>query len=125
MIARLTSPCACGAIVKPGMQIGYDPHFRRVFMCPACSPSSTRPKAKAGKGTVIGKVRLQSLRIEGRVVGFRVSWANPCEEAGAAHWAWRDGAWKEVRHVGWGPSYTPETFAALLEQAVTAAKAAA
>ena len=107
MIARFTSPCICGQIVRPGMGIAFDHHMRRVVMCPKCSPSAGRKrKYKASAGVVVTykaagwssqAYRVQSLRDRqtGALAGFVVRWA----AADADPRAWVKFIWKGGQFV--------------------------
>jgi len=136
MRARLTSPCLCGSIVRPGMEIAFDHVMRRVVMCPKCAPSADakRRKYRASMGAVVtykgSGYRVQSLRdrTTGALAGFVVRWA-ACDSdpRGWVKFVWKGGEF--VSQVGFSmdsPSHiTVEDLHALVALAKEASRKAA
>ena len=106
MIARYTSPCICGYLVRPGMKIAFDQNMRRVVMCPKCSPSAGKRKYKTGQGVVVSykagnfasqAYRVQSLRerATGNLAGFVIRWgACDADPRAWVKFAWVGGEFK-------------------------------
>lgn len=135
MRARFTSPCICGSIVRPGMEIAFCHDMRRVVMCPKCSPSGrNRRKYRASMGVVVtykgSGYRIQSLRDRGTgtIAGFVVRWA-ACDSdpRGWVKFVWQGGQF--VSQIGFSmdsPTHiTAEDLPALVELAKAASQKAA
>ena len=139
MRARLTSPCLCGSIVRPGMEIAFDHVMRRVVMCPKCSPSRGRRKYRASMGVVVSYkadgfvrtgYRVQSLkdRETGKLSGFVVRFAaGDSDPKGWVKFVWHGGQF--MRQLGFSmdtPSHiTADDLPALIELAKEASQKAA
>lgn len=97
MIARMTSPCLCGSIVRPGMRIAYDGEIRKVTMCPSCAPSATAPKLTGGiriPVTVRGlDMLISALRLDGKLYGFSFRHAAADSWQAWARYTWDGGSW--------------------------------
>jgi len=131
MRARLTSPCICGSIVRPGMEIAFDHVMRLVVMCPKCSPSAGKRKYRTSGGVVVtyrgSGYRVQSLRDRstGELAGFVVRWAAADSCQSWVRFIWRGGEF--VKGFGGGfeaPTHlTVDDMHALVALAKDAAKA--